>query len=65
MTNFHTLIESLEGDLENLATIRAEIEKLGLSELRRLLKNNGLNNADKINDKTVAADLALSLFGSS
>ena len=62
MTNFYTLIESLEGDLENLATIRAEIEKLGLSELRRLLKDNGLNNADKINDKTVAADLALSLF---
>lgn len=62
MTNFHTLIESLEGDLGNLATIRAEIEKLGLSELRQLLKNNGLNNANKINDKTVAADLALSLF---
>ncbi|MCJ8271701.1 MAG: hypothetical protein MJK04_20165, partial [Psychrosphaera sp.] len=62
MTNFHSLIESLADDLENLSSIRSKMAELGLSQLGQLLKNNGLNIADKINDKSVAADLVLSLL---
>ena len=62
MSELHTLIESLAGDPGNLPEIRAKVADLGLPELERVLRTNGLDIVGKVRNAQIASDLIISVL---
>jgi len=61
-TALNALIMSLAETPDNLAEIRDQIASLGLLELKKILKESGLDIAGKVTNAKTAADIAIAVF---